>query len=458
MNTTDPIVNEGHDFQIVGRKLPLLTFTNLQEIPQTSSIIQAVQKVKTNYQCFKCGNKHPNFFATHYCAICSSQCTYCRKCIAMGKMTTCTKLIINEVDLKRADSISALDWDGELSLHQQEASLKVVEAVKGNHDLLLWAVCGAGKTEMLFEAIDVALKEGKFICIATPRVDVVLELAKRFQISFPHTSIAVLYGGSEDKWDGQRITISTVHQLMNFRRAFHLLVIDEVDAFPYNIEKHLHWVAEEARTNIGSTIQLTATPSTKQQYLVLHKKIECAMVPARYHRQPLPVPGFQWIGNWRKVIQQNKLPVPLMKWLQRILQYHSSIFLFIPTINVSKAVEKAVKMLTNQTTSVHSQDPLRHEKVRAFRNGEVKVLITTTILERGVTIKNSQIAVLGSDEEIFTESALVQISGRAGRHIDYPTGEIMFFHHGISEEMVRAKKQIMKMNKLGFEKGWLDKK
>ncbi|MEH7080807.1 DEAD/DEAH box helicase family protein, partial [Bacillus velezensis] len=362
-------------YQFVGRKLPYPQMLNPQEIPSTSKIIQAVQKNKNSNQCFRCGNLDQNYFYGHYCAKCSSMCTYCRKCIVMGKMTTCTKLIVNELDMCKEDQRGGLEWEGKLSPQQKEASLKVMEAVKGNTDLLLWAVCGAGKTEMLFEAIDVALQEGKFVCIATPRVDVVIELAKRFQSAFPNTRIAILYGGSEEKWDGHRITISTVHQLMNFRHAFHLLIIDEVDAFPYNIEVHLHWVAGEARTKIGSTIQLTATPSTKQQYLARHHKIECAMVPARFHRQPLPVPNFQWIGNWRKTIQKNNtLPGPLMKWLLRILKENSSIFLFIPTIDVSKAVEEAVKMLTDKTTSVHSQDPLRHEKVSAFRNGEVRVL------------------------------------------------------------------------------------
>jgi competence protein ComFA len=447
------------DFQIVGRKLPLSTTTNLSEIPSTSKIIQSVQKVKSNYQCLRCGNKDQKFFATHYCAKCSSQCTYCRKCIVMGKMTTCTKLLINETNLNQTDSINGLEWDGKLSPQQKEASLKVGQAVKENNDLLLWAVCGAGKTEMLFHGIEAALQDGKYVCITTPRVDVVLELANRFRNAFPKVDIAVLYGGSEDKWDGQRLTISTVHQLMTFRHTFHLLIIDEVDAFPYNIETHLHWVASEARTEVGSTIQLTATPSPEQQKLALKGKIENAMVPARFHRQPLPVPHFEWIGNWEKYLQsKNKLPIKLESWLHKFINTDCPIFLFIPTIKESECIEEAVKQVTSKTTSVHSQDPLRHEKVKAFRNGDIQVLITTTILERGVTITNSQIAVLGADEESFSESALVQIAGRAGRHKDYPNGDIIFFHNGISEEMVRAKKQILLMNKLGFEKGWLDRK
>lgn len=442
-----------------GRKLQLLPTMNPHDIPPTSRIIQAVQKVKTRYQCFRCGNQDQHFFATHFCAKCSSQCTYCRKCIIMGKMSTCTELVINEVDMKLDDSITGLQWDGKLSPQQKEASIKVVKAACENQNLLLWAVCGAGKTEMLFEGIEAALLQGKFVCITTPRVDVVLELAIRFRQAFPTISIAVLYGGSEEIWDRNRITICTVHQLMKFRYTFHLLIIDEVDAFPYNIETHLHWVANEARTIKGSTVQLTATPTSDQQQLALKGKIKNVMVPARYHRQPLPVPSFEWIGNWRKTIRKSqKLPNSLEKWIKLFIQKNCPIFLFVPTINECVFIEEAVKKITVKSASVHSQDPLRHEKVSAFRNSDIQVLITTTILERGVTISNSQIAVLGADEEIFTESALVQIAGRAGRHIEYTNGEVIFFHNGISEEMVKAKKQILLMNHLGMEKGWLDKK
>ncbi len=444
---------------LIGRKLPITSLTNLQEIPPSSQIIQAVQKIKSRYECFRCGNQDQHFFATHYCAKCSSHCTYCRKCIVMGKMSTCTMLAINETDMKFEDSLSGLVWNGKLSPQQKEASLKVVEAVHRNHDLLLWAVCGAGKTEMLFEGIEAALQQGKFVCITTPRVDVVLELANRFRQAFPTVSIAVLYGGSGEEWNRNRLTICTVHQLMKFRHMFHLLIIDEVDAFPYNIEKHLHWVASEARTETGSTIQLTATPSSDQQQLALKGKIHNVMVPARYHRQPLPVPSFEWVGNWRKAIhKKQKLPNQLEKWLKKFLQDNCPIFLFTPTIKDCVFIEEAVKKVTTNSASVHSQDPLRHEKVSAFRKGDIQVLITTTILERGVTIPNSQIAVLGADEEIFTESALVQISGRAGRQLEYANGEVILFHNGISEEMVRAKKQILLMNHLGYEKGWLDEK
>ena len=96
--------------------------------------------------------------------------------------------------------------------------------------------------------------------------------------------------------------------------------------------------------------------------------------------------------------------------------------------------------------SVHSEDPERKEKVVQLRNEQRKGLLTTTILERGITIKNVQVAVVGAESPIFTSSALIQISGRVGRNVHYPTGEIVFFHHGITVEMDAARKKIAEMN------------
>ncbi|MFB8735903.1 helicase-related protein [Bacillus sp. SL00103] len=69
------------------------------------------------------------------------------------------------------------------------------------------------------------------------------------------------------------------------------------------------------------------------------------------------------------------------------------------------------------------------------------VLVTTTILERGVTIPNVQVGVLGAESTIFTESALVQISGRAGRHPDFL--KEMFSFSFCRMRSVVAKKQLL---------------
>ncbi|MBA5760176.1 DNA/RNA helicase, partial [Escherichia coli] len=73
---------------------------------------------------------------------------------------------------------------------------------------------------------------------------------------------------------------------------------------------------------------------------------------------------------------------------------------------------------------------LRKEKVEWLRKGKIKLLLTTTILERGVTFTDVQVAVFGSEARIFTEAALVQISGRAGGKLSHPTEDVCFFHYG----------------------------
>ena len=111
---------------------------------------------------------------------------------------------------------------------------------------------------------------------------------------------------------------------------------------------------------------------------------------------------------------------------------------------------------THIFTSVYSQDSKRKEKVMAMREDKLDFLITTTILERGVTFKNIDVLVIGSEERIYTESALVQIAGRAGRSAEYPKGDVIFFHYGQSKAMKSSVRQIRQMNDLARKRGLIN--
>lgn len=88
-----------------------------------------------------------------------------------------------------------------------------------------------------------------------------------------------------------------------------------------------------------------------------------------------------------------------------------------------------------------------------MRDEKLEFLITTTILERGVTFKNIDVLVIGANDPIYTESALVQIAGRVGRSPDYPTGEVIYYHDGLTRDIKRAIKQIQRMNRIAKSKG-----
>lgn len=407
-------------------------------------------------KCERCGNQDPNWFATFPCYRCRETCTYCRKCIMMGRVSSCTPLYRwNDVrDLPHAHA--TLDWTGTLSPGQQHASNTVMESIKANKELLVWAVCGAGKTEVLFEGIHHALAMQKRVCIATPRTDVVLELSPRLQAIFPTIEVASLYGGSEDRQKYSPLTITTTHQLLRFYKAFDTIILDEVDAFPYSVDEALQYAVNHARKDMSSLIYLTATPNEQWQKECRKGKRDSVTIPARYHRHPLPVPDFVWCGNWNKGLTKGRLPPNVMKWLKHRIETGKQVLIFIPKIELIPKILPLLQKLHPAIEAVHAEDPNRKEKVKAMRSKEIPLLITTTILERGVTFPNLDVAVFGSEDHIFTESALVQISGRVGRSAQFPSGDITFFHYGLTESMLKARKQIEGMNKEALKKGLID--
>lgn len=407
-----------------------------------------VYSTKAQIKCNRCGNVDQNMFAWFNCARCQQTCTYCRHCIMMGRVSECTPLFswIGPQPRTIKQSIH-LSWEGALSKGQQLASNKVVEAINNKTSLLVWAVCGAGKTEVLFKGIETALSKSGRVCIASPRTDVVLELSPRLKQAFPKKEVATLYGGSEDRTKNAPLTIATTHQLLRYYRAFDTLIIDEVDAFPYNIDPTLEYAANQARADEGSLIYLSATPSKTMQREVRAKKLDSVVIPARYHKHPLPVPTLEWCGKWEKLIKKEKLPANFLIWVKKHMEKGSPIFLFVPNITL---LEKVVKILKQEhsglVAGVHAKDKERKQKVDNFRKGNIKVLVTTTILERGVTVADVQVGVLGAEDDVFTESALVQIAGRAGRSSHFPSGDVRFFHYGKTNEMVAAVDQIRRMN------------
>jgi competence protein ComFA len=407
--------------------------------------------------CSRCGNKDSKWFASFPCARCNQQCLYCRKCIMMGRICECTPLIgWNGLPPSFDLPENILEWTGKLSEGQQLASARVVDAIRQNEELLVWAVCGAGKTEILFQGIEVALSAQKRVCIATPRTDVVLELTPRLQAAFPKIKIASLYGGSEDRHTYAPLTIATTHQLMRFYQAFDTIILDEVDAFPYTVEESLQYAAQNAKKSTSSMIYLTATPNEKWQRECRQGKRAFTTIPARFHRHPLPVPQFTWCGNWKKRLTKSKLPPNILHWIRLRLQNRKQTLIFFPHIASMEKALPILLQLDSRIEAVHAEDPNRKEKVQNMRANEIPILLTTTILERGVTFSNIDVAVIGAEDDIFTESALVQIAGRAGRSAEYPTGTITFFHYGKTNAMLKAKRQIIAMNREALKKGLID--
>lgn len=444
-----------------------------EELPFSPTIIEThlqqgylqkqsgLEKIQSNWQCRRCGTQKPHRIGSYPCAVCKKTCYYCRHCLMMRRVASCSELFqwTGSPPTFITASKEMLQWEGTLSPGQQQASdsivTRIAKAGKKAEKMLVWAVCGSGKTELLFAGIHTALQLGMRICIATPRTDVVLELVPRLQAAFPNTSIAALYGGSTDRDKFTSLTIATTHQLFRFANAFDVMIVDEVDAFPFSFDETLAFAVKKASKETTVTIYLTATPTSVWKRACRKGTASCITIPARFHKHPLPVPTLQWCGNWRKSLEKQRLPLNVKNWVLHRLKTKKQALLFFPSVASMQQALPYFQAIDPHIHLVYAEDPLRKEKVQKMRTKEIMILLTTTILERGVTFPNLDVAVIGAEKAIFTEAALVQIAGRVGRSAQYPFGTVTFFHHGRTKAMLAALSQIEGMNRQARRRGWL---
>lgn len=348
-----------------------------------------------------------------------------------------------------------------LSQPQMEAVMEMLDFLRSANGerFLVWAVCGAGKTEVIFPAIEQCLSRGGNVLLATPRKDVVLELEPRLEKAFSTTDILVLHGSSKEKWGMGSIVLATTHQVIRFSRAFDLVIVDEVDAFPFDRNPMLYYGVERAVRPKGNIVYLTATPTDVMQREVKRGKLPCTHIPIRYHGYPLPVPEIVTGRRTKRLLDDLQHP-SVRSFVEKVLSRGAQLFWFVPRIGLAEDFAALLptvfpEVVPEAVAATHSKDSLREIKVNNFRNRQIRIVVTTTILERGVTVPNSDVLVWDADDPVFGAAALVQMAGRAGRSADDPDGKVLFFARQKSIGMVEAVRQIEMMNRLANKKGWL---
>lgn len=378
-------------------------------------------------------------------------CYYCPTCIRYGRITSDGQLVIQQTDLPAFDH--KIVWPGVLTSFQQKISQQLVANCRQKKSSLVWSVTGSGKTEMIFETIRHVRQEGGRVAIVSPRIDVCRELFPRIQQAFPQEESLLLYGKSEEPYRYTTILIATTHQLLHFYRSFQLIVVDEVDAFPYEGDAQLRYGLYNALAENGCLIYLSATPS-ERLLQEIRGKFAVLKMPLRFHQRPLIVPKPIHYSRWAQAYRKKRWLRPLLQHLQRLVK-KNFVLVFCPSIQLMKEMEGAVRRQEASwlITSVSSQDEKRMEKVQSARSQVYKVLFTTMILERGVTFENVSVVVLGASHPVFTKSALVQIAGRVDRKGAFTEGEVIFFYDQMTEATRQAIKEINEMNQLA--RSWL---
>lgn len=88
--------------------------------------------------------------------------------------------------------------------------------------------------------------------------------------------------------------------------------------------------------------------------------------------------------------------------------------------------------------------------------GRYSIFVSTSILERGVTVPNAQVIVLEADHAVFDERALVQMAGRVGRTRENPEGRALFLAKQKTPAVEKAIYWIQEQNNLALEQGLID--
>lgn len=370
------------------------------------------------YVCHRCSNNKKRYFYKYYSVFHGGDVVYCLKCVNIGRSDSVTPLRVIHKVPQPEPCIYQLDFD--LSPAQKSASDRIVKALESTENLLLYAVTGAGKTEITFEAISLARQRGLNVAFASPRIDVVKEVYLRLTEAFRDVDIDLLYSGVKKEFE-HRFTVCTVHQLYNYIDHFDLIIVDETDAFPMPADRQLMNAVTRAATVQSTIVLMTATPNRRMIDFVGRENV--VSLARRYHGHDLAVPKVIW-QSISKDIRKKRMPKKLDRLIEEILLADRRVLVFLPEISLMEKLYPLVAEKFPDSESVYSGDEERYSKVDSMRNDRTKVLLTTTILERGVTFKGLDVIVVGA--EMFRADSLVQICGRVGRKIDDPTGNIWF--------------------------------
>lgn len=380
-------------------------------------------------ECHRCGNRDPQRFAYDP----FHQQFYCRACIAFGRMNADEPVKKVHFPPRQADVSYQLKYP--LTPGQQSAVAAIRNYRRQQKDVLIYAACGAGKTELVMDSIQTAVREGKKVGFAISRRQVVLEIRERMAQAFPTLTVIAVCEGHTQVVDGDLI-ICTMHQLYRYPQTFDLLIMDEIDAFPYRGNPLLETMAAHACR--GQRLYLTATPDEEMLTAVKQGKLALVELFQRPHGHPLvepqiihTLPLFQFYFCARFLYQRKKAQIPAL--------------VFVPTIRDAHRCHRLFQWLVRSCLFT-SQSENKEKIIADFHAKRYDCLFTTTVLERGITIQGVDVAVLHSDHAVFNEASLIQIIGRVGRSAAQPTGTGLFLCQRINREMKRCVRAIQKMN------------
>lgn len=318
--------------------------------------------------------------------------------------------------------------DFKLNQYQQQASDNLLLNIQQNKNILLEAVCGAGKTEMLLESIKYLLNQELIIGLACPRKTLLIDLHQRISTYFQSHQFGLVYGDYKYLNQAQLIFLTT-HQLSKYQNYFDVLIIDEIDAFPFNDNYQLEKAAFKSAKQF---IFVSATPPLKY----LQANLVHLQVYHRHHLQMMPMPKLILSHSGRMWYELLKLCFALRK---------QPLIIFVPSIKLAQDLNRILKLFKFKSDWISStkQDL---KIIDNLKNKQINVLISTSVLERGITLKGLNIIIYQACSKLFSKDVLIQMCGRVGRDQKLYDGYIYFLAKTKTPSIIQCLEQIALIN------------
>lgn len=310
------------------------------------------------------------------------------------------------------------EFDHELTIDQKKAIEDIKKDMEKDTptDRLLSGDVGFGKTEVAFRAAFKALNNGKQVALMCPttllaRQHYELALNRFKNFNFGIGLISRLQSETQNKKTLENLKTGKInfiigtHKLLSKKVLFKdlgLLIIDEEQRFGVEQKEKI----KEMCNNIDVlTLSATPIPRTLQSTLIGIKTISSITTPPK---ERMPIQTYV-------IPYDNKV---LKEIIQRELSRQGQIFFVhneIATI-YERADEIQSLLPSCKIGIIHAKmDKSGIEDVMVeFYNGEIDLLIATSIIENGIDVRNANLIIIDNADK-FGLAQLYQIKGRVGR-------------------------------------------
>lgn len=373
-------------------------------------------------ECKRCGNKDPSYFYKGHNGY------YCRKCISFSR--TLLEEDLQPLDYEIGQNVYDYGFKYSLTDRQKNASDNCLRLLSKG-DVLLFCVCGAGKTEISVQSISAYLANGLKVAYAISRKEVVIELSYRFKEIFPKANVVSVYGGHHDETVGDLI-VCTTHQLYRYYKTFDLLILDEVDAFPLKGNETLMNISLNSCK--GRIIFSTATMDDSLQKILDKRNYNMVCLYTRPSGKPLIIPKVRYMFTCVHILYLTYL----------LHSMANQCIIFVSSVNMCKLLYKIFSHLFS-CTYVYAELDERRNNILDFKNKKYKYIFATTVLERGITIKDVNVIILNFDN-LFDEANLIQMLGRVGRNYKNPYGQAYILSNHFDPKITSTIKYLQEAN------------